>query len=64
MDTQIADHSVKGALLGMLVYVLERAHVDSAFIALAVPVAAAVLGQLSKFIGVKGVADFFAKPVV
>jgi hypothetical protein len=63
MNTQIADHSVKGALIGLVVYVLERADLDAALIALVVPIAAAVLGRLSMCVGQKGVANFFAKPV-
>lgn len=63
MDTQIADHSVKGAVIGLVVYLLERANVDAALIAAAVPVAAAILGQVSKRVGEQGVANFFAKPL-
>jgi len=63
MDTQFADHSVKGALIGLVVYGLERAHVDSVLIALVIPVAAALLGELSKRFGIKGVANFFDKAV-
>lgn len=61
MDTQFADHSLKGAVVGVITYLLARWQVDPALVAVLIPLLVAALGELSKRVGVKGVADFFAK---
>ena len=61
MDTQFADHSLKGAIVGVVTYLLSRWQADPALVAVLIPLLVAALGELSKRVGVKGVADFFAK---
>ena len=50
-----------GALVGLTAYLLTRFHVDAGLVAVIIPVLTAALGELSKRVGVKGVANFFAK---
>lgn len=61
MESQFADHTLKGALVGLTAYLLTRFHVDAGLVAVIIPVLTAALGELSKRVGVKGVANFFAK---
>lgn len=61
MDSQTADHTLKGSITGLLAYLLSRLHVEPSVIALLTPVIVMVLGELSKRVGVKGIASFFEK---
>ena len=56
MNNQSLDQTVKGALVGVLTWALVRWEVDPMLIGAAGTIAMAVLAEVSKRVGVKGVA--------
>lgn len=59
--TQFADQGTKGAVLGLIAYLLSKSGMDAQSIALAMPVAMTVLAWASTKIGDPEVASLFAK---
>jgi hypothetical protein len=59
VNKQSADQSFKGAVVGLVSYVLLKNNVDKEFVALLTPVLMGVLAWVSMKVGVKGKACFF-----
>lgn len=63
MNNQSLDQTVKGAVVGVLTWALVRWSVDPVLIAAAGTITMALLAEISKRVGVRGVASFLATPV-
>jgi hypothetical protein len=60
---QVADQTIKGALVGVLTYVLANGNVDPSLQAVLMPAVLAVLAYVSTLIGNKGTANFLDKAI-
>ena len=59
-STQFADQGTKGAVLGLVAYILSKAGVDAQGVALAMPIVMTLLAWASTKIGDPTVASLFA----
>jgi len=62
-NSQSLDQTVKGAVVGVFTWAMVRWNVDPVLIGAAGTVLMAVLAEVSKRVGVRGVASFLATPV-
>jgi hypothetical protein len=60
---QVADQTLKGAIVGVVTYVLANGNADPSLQAVVMPAVLAVLAYVSTLIGNKGTANFLDKAV-
>ena len=63
MNKQSLDQTVKGAFVGVLTWAMIKWNLDPVLIGAIGTISMALLAELSKRVGVKGVASFLATPV-
>lgn len=62
-NSQSLDQTVKGAFVGVLTWAMIRWKLDPVLIGALGTIAMALLAEVSKRVGVRGVASFLATPV-